>query len=101
MQDGKPQQVRVFEPHTGAASAQDSAAASTPKLPPNTYSNHPSAATADSWTIVLFDLLNTPTADQEYARKQLIELLRTRTQGTTDRALSADQPADDGAGIHR
>ena len=57
------------------------AAANTPKLPPNTYSNHPAAATADSWTIVLFDLLNTPTADQEYARKQLIEMLRAAPKG--------------------
>ncbi len=82
MQDGKPQQVRVFEPHTGTAAAQSSSASSnTPKLPPNTYSNHPSAATADSWTIVLFDLLNTPTADQEYSRKQLMELLRTVPKG--------------------
>ena len=82
MQDGKPQQVRVFEPHTGSAGAAGSTvAANTPKLPPNTYSNHPLAATADSWTIVLFDLLNTPTADQEYARKQLIELLRAVPKG--------------------
>jgi VWFA-related protein len=81
MQDGKPQQVRVFEPHTGSPGAEGSTAAHTPKLPPNTYSNHPSAATADSWTIVLFDLLNTPTADQEYSRKQLLELLRAAPKG--------------------
>jgi len=82
MQDGKPQQVRVFEPHTGSTGGPGSTAAvNTPKLPPNTYSNHPSAATADSWTIVLFDLLNTPTADQEYSRKQLIELLRLAPKG--------------------
>jgi VWFA-related protein len=82
LQDGKPQQIRVFDPHTGnnnAASA--SAVANAPKLPPNTYSNHPNDATADSWTIVLFDLLNTPTSDQEYARKQLIEMLRTVPKG--------------------
>ncbi len=82
LQDGKPQQVRVFEPHIGTAGAPSSTAASSaPRLPPNTYSNHPSAATADSWTIVLFDLLNTATADQEYARKQLMELLRTVPTG--------------------
>jgi VWFA-related protein len=81
MQDGKPQQVRVFEPHGGTTDVQVSAADSTPKLPPNTYSNHPAAATADSWTIVLFDLLNTPTADQEYSRKQLLEMLKTAPKG--------------------
>ena len=82
MQDGKPQQVRVFEPHTGTTGGSGSAAAANaPKLPPNTYSNHPYDATADSWTIVLFDLLNTPTADQEYSRKQLLELLRNAPKG--------------------
>ncbi len=81
LQDGKPQKVRVFEPHKGAPDAQAPAADSTPKLPPNTYSNHPAAATADSWTIVLFDLLNTPTSDQEYSRKQLLEMLKTAPKG--------------------
>ena len=82
MQDGKPMQIRAFDPHTGkndAAAA--SALANAPKLPPNTYSNHPNDATADSWTIVMFDLLNTPTSDQEYARKQLIDMLRTIPKG--------------------
>jgi hypothetical protein len=69
MQDGKPQQIHVFEPHGGSAGAQAVAGSDTPKLAPNTYSNHPAAATADSWTIVLYDLLNTPTSDQEYSRK--------------------------------
>jgi VWFA-related protein len=83
MQDGKPQQLRVFEPHTGSALAQGSAnsAASVPKLPPHTYSNHPDSATADAWTIVLFDLLNTPTTNQEYARKQLLDMLHNAPKG--------------------
>ena len=81
LQDSKPQQIRVFDPHTGNNNAAASAVASTPKLPPNTYSNHPNDATADSWTIVLFDLLNTPTSDQEYARKQLIDMLHTVPKG--------------------
>jgi VWFA-related protein len=82
LQDGKPQQIRVFDPHSANNNAaQASAVANAPKLPPNTYSNHPNDATADSWTIVLFDLLNTPTSDQEYARKQLIDMLRTIPKG--------------------
>ena len=81
LQDGKAQQIRVFDPHTGKDSAAASAVANAPKLPPNTYSNHPNDATADSWTIILFDLLNTPTSDQEFARKQLIEMLRTVPKG--------------------
>jgi VWFA-related protein len=82
MQDGKPQKVRVFEPHTGNAVAEKSdQALRAPKLPPDTYSNHPNAATSDSWTIVLYDVLNTPTPDQEYARKQLLALLRNVPKG--------------------
>ncbi len=83
LQDGKPQKVRVFEPHTPSGAGQNGADvnAAAPKLPPNTYSNHPNAPTADSWTIILFDLLNTPTSDQEYARKQLIEMLSTLPKG--------------------
>ena len=81
LQDGKPQKVRVFEPHTGNAAVEAPGAPAAPQLPPNTYSNHPQAATTDSWTIVLFDVLNTPTPDQEYARKQLLELLSTVPKG--------------------
>ncbi len=82
LQDGKPQPLRVFEPHTGTENGSSAAsAATTPKLPPNTYSNHPNDATADAWTIVLFDLLNTATADQEYARKQLLDMLKAAPKG--------------------
>jgi VWFA-related protein len=82
LQDGKPQRVSVFEPHAGGAQAdQTNAAQSAPKLPPNTYSNHPGDATADSWTILLFDLLNTPPTDQQFARKQLIDMLQTFPKG--------------------
>jgi VWFA-related protein len=83
LQDGKPQQVRVFEPHTGTEteSGAASTAASTPKLPPHTYSNHPDSATADSWTIVLFDLLNTPTVNQQYAKSELMKMLHTAPKG--------------------
>ncbi len=72
----------MFEPHSGnAVAGKSSLAPATPQLPPNTYSNHPEAATSDSWTIVLFDVLNTPTMDQEYARKQLLQLLGTVPKG--------------------
>jgi VWFA-related protein len=83
LQDGKPQRVRVFEPHAGSAAQQTAGGSSeaSPKLPPNTYSNHPSAPTSDSWTIILFDVLNTPTSDQAYARKQLLEMLKALPKG--------------------
>lgn len=82
LQDGKPQRVSVFEPHVGSAQTDKTdLAQGAPKLPPNTYSNQPGATTSNSWTILLFDLLNTPPTDQQYARKQLIDMLRTVPQG--------------------
>jgi len=82
LQDGKPQVVHVFEAHVGKPVNQATTVdATAPKLPPHTYSNHPNEATADSWTIVLFDLLNTPTAAQEYARTELLKLLHAAPNG--------------------
>lgn len=88
LQDGKPQTIHVFEAHrpiatTTATAAATSAATSAPtqSLPANVYSNIPQSAPNDSWTIILFDLLNTPTADQQYAHKQLMEILRGIPKG--------------------
>ena len=83
LQDGKPQKVRVFEPHVPAQAVADSKGETPagPKLPPNVFSNLPTAPTVDSWIIILFDVLNTPTSDQAYARKQLTEMLKTLPKG--------------------
>jgi VWFA-related protein len=83
LQDAKPQKLRVFEPHTPVGAGQNGADvnAAAPKLPPDTYSNQPNAPTAEAWTIILFDILNTPTSDQEYARKQLMQMLSTLPKG--------------------
>ncbi|HEX8809625.1 MAG TPA: VWA domain-containing protein, partial [Xanthobacteraceae bacterium] len=50
-------------------------------LPANTYSNIPNGAPQNSWTVVLFDLLNTAVTDQAYARNQLLQLLRSLPKG--------------------
>jgi len=75
--------VRVFEPHVPAQAVADSKGETPagPKLPPNVFSNLPTAPTVDSWIIILFDVLNTPTSDQAYARKQLTEMLKTLPKG--------------------
>ncbi|HZD31813.1 MAG TPA: VWA domain-containing protein [Candidatus Angelobacter sp.] len=103
LQDGKPQRVSVFEPHAGDLQADKTdVARSAPRLPPNTYTNQPGAATADSWTILLFDLLNTPPTDQQYARKELIDMLRSFPKGKpvavymlTDRLVMVQGFTDD------
>ena len=89
LQDGKPQSIRAFEFHTPTATAEAGAgspgnaavkpAAAT--LPQNTFTNIPAKAPQGSWTVVLFDLLNTGVSDQSYARNQLLQLLKSVPRG--------------------
>ena len=87
LQDGQAQTLHAFEFHapaavekglgTASASVKPVAAA----LPKETYSNIPARVPQSSWTIVLFDLLNTGLSDQAYARNQLLQLLRSVPRG--------------------
>jgi VWFA-related protein len=78
LENGKPQEVKAFEAHTGVTKEQ---AAPPPPLPPNTYTNRTAVSGDDTINILLFDMLNTATADQAYARKQMIEFLRALPKG--------------------
>ena len=87
LQDGQPQTVRAFEVHSPAV-VEKAAASGTagPKpasapLPQNTFTNVPTKAAQSSWTIILFDLLNTGVSDQAYARNQLLQLLKAVPRG--------------------
>jgi VWFA-related protein len=87
LQDGQEQAIRAFEVHsptTVERAAETGAARSTPAaaaVSPNTYTNIPAKAPQSSWTIVLFDLLNTGVSDQSYARNQLLQLLKSVPRG--------------------
>jgi VWFA-related protein len=81
-QDGKPQPVRAFEAHVPTASVTSLSVQRAAALPPNTYTNLPTATPDQSWTIVLYDQLNTPTGDQQVARQQLVKVLKTLPAGT-------------------
>src|SRR5215469_769232 len=88
LQDGKPQSIRAFEFHTRTAVAETAAAspgnaAVKPAFAttPNTFTNIPAKEPQSSWTVVLFDLLNTAVSDQSYARNQLLQLLKSIPQG--------------------
>lgn len=85
LQDGQPQTVAAFEAHTPSVEAASAPHTTTaPKvasLPANKFSNVPESAPQSSWTVVLFDLLNTSVPDQSYARSQLIQLLRSLPKG--------------------
>jgi VWFA-related protein len=84
LQDGKPQTIGAFELHTPApttplaATGTASPGASTSA---NAYTNSPAKAPQSSWTIVLFDLLNTGVPEQSYARNQLLQLLKSTPPG--------------------
>jgi VWFA-related protein len=82
-EDTHPQEVRSFREFTDEIHPDDAnsnlTAAPTPanisKPSPNVFTNQTRAPDAGAVTLVLFDMLNTPTQDQAYARQQLIKFL--------------------------
>jgi len=78
-EDGKLQQIRFFDPHTVSIQAQT---AQPPRqLPPHVYTNVPEEDPGVVRTIVLFDTLNTPTADQVFARREMVKFLKVLPKG--------------------
>lgn len=76
-EDGREQTIKGFEEHgPGGAESKEPAA-----LPANTYSNAPEASDA-AINVLLLDAVNTPVADQAYARHKIIEYLKTIPPGT-------------------
>jgi VWFA-related protein len=73
LDNGKPQEVRVFSTETNLPSAP-----SRDPLPPGTYTNRPEEQTnlPASVTVILLDALNTEAADQTLARKQVLRVLQ-------------------------
>ncbi|MGC2636286.1 MAG: VWA domain-containing protein [Acidobacteriaceae bacterium] len=78
-EDGKPQQVTIFEEHK-ATDAVDVAKA--PALPPHFFSNDPQYALTSAADVVLLDALNTPYTDQMYVRHRMLAFLKTIPPGT-------------------
>ncbi|HMC31386.1 MAG TPA: VWA domain-containing protein [Candidatus Angelobacter sp.] len=80
LEDGKPQQIRVFnfqQPHPAATAA----TAPKPKLPENVYSNVPRYSVDSSLNVVLMDGLNTTLPHQAYVRDQMIKYLEKMPVG--------------------
>jgi VWFA-related protein len=79
LEDGTQQKIDYFVPHVydiGTAKA----------LPPvphakNEFSNVPEEGPAGSVNIVLFDMVNTAPADQQYARRQMLDFLKALPAG--------------------
>jgi len=76
--NGKLQKIATFSAETRGA---ESAAARVPQLPPNVYTNRPEYDMPPGpLTLVLLDGLNTPVADQGYARSQMLTYLGSQVQ---------------------
>jgi VWFA-related protein len=78
LEDGKVQALQSFEPHVPV---KETAAIPDIQLPAGEFTNFPKQAANSAVNIVLFDILNTPTDDQMFARQQMIEFLKTLPRG--------------------
>src|SRR5271163_385268 len=76
-EDDNAQQVSFFEEHKGAQPYPKNL----PDLPPNIFTNIPRVKPVDSVTVLLFDSLNTPLADQSFVRQEMMKFLRTVQPG--------------------
>jgi VWFA-related protein len=75
-EDGHPQQIDFFSVH--GSDAPSAAQPPAPRTQPvYQYSNLPRQGEPPAVNILLFDLLNTPTLEQSYARKQMLQFLKT------------------------
>ena len=81
LENGKPQQVRVFEAHAPASVAENAPSLVPVSLPPHTFTNRTPVPVDNTVSILLFDLLNTPDRDQAYARAQFSKFLKSMPRG--------------------
>lgn len=81
-EDGKDQQLKVFEFRAPGHDAEPAIAQSTPAgLAPNIFSNAPRFKPSTILNVLLLDALNTRTIDQKRAREQMLEFLEKLPQG--------------------
>lgn len=79
LEDGKPQELRSFREFSETDVPDEAVPSRTPaKADPNLFSNETAAPEPGAVTMVLLDLLNTPSQDQVYARQQLIKFLESK-----------------------
>jgi len=83
-ENGKPQNLQAFREYSGLQASAVAALPSSPKRPPNVFSNESTSADPQTGavTVVLLDLLNTPLSDQSFAQAQLIKFLKNKHDGS-------------------
>ena len=81
-EDGKEQQLRVFEFQPPSQASEPVIAQNTAvKLAPNIFSNAPRFKPSTILNVLLLDALNTKTIDQKRAREQMLQFLEKLPQG--------------------
>lgn len=82
LEDGKPQPVGFFDAHAFASAPAPAAPSPVPSAAKLTFSNVSEQGTVSgAINILLFDLLNTASTDQAYARRQMLKFLRELPSG--------------------
>ncbi|HEU5402144.1 MAG TPA: VWA domain-containing protein, partial [Terriglobales bacterium] len=88
-EDGKEQDIRTFRESAESQSLSQDLPSKSTKQPPNVFTNSPATSTEPgSVMMILLDLLNTPLADQQYAREELAKFLKDRATNTSQFALA-------------
>lgn len=83
-EDGTPQEILSFEPHTSVLppSQNSLSALDLPPLPQNTFLNISGAREDVPLNVILYDMLNTPLADQPFARHDIQNFLKNKPAGS-------------------
>ncbi|HZQ90227.1 MAG TPA: VWA domain-containing protein [Terriglobales bacterium] len=79
LENGKPQNIRVFQAQEYAPPEPGAAAVARRNLPPGVFTNFAPPVNRPP-TILLLDLLNTPLADQNRAKQDVLKYLKTVQQ---------------------
>ena len=82
LEDHQPQKLSSFEEHNPITPAEAAALPSTPKLPPNTYTNYAPVPNNSAVNVLLLDALDTHVSDQMYLRSQMVKYMKTVAPGT-------------------
>jgi VWFA-related protein len=78
VEDGTKQTISSFEEHK----LDHSKSVVLPAMPPNVYTNFPTAKSPDSVNVLLLDMLNTQPSNQSYVREQAAKYLSGAPAGT-------------------
>jgi VWFA-related protein len=81
-ENGAPQTLKHFEEHSALTPADATKFPPMPALPRGIFTNYTPAPASGAVDLLLLDTLNTPLADQSFARQQLLAYLKSVPPGT-------------------